>query len=135
MIDKKRVLDPGLEQAVKAAGGVRALARLLNITPNAVSHWDRILAERLLEIERVTGVLRELLRPELYRRPFIASDHPSVRNDKVTLALIDGVALLVLALHRGIPLESTRDELHDDTALGVIVNRVLEASKRANSHA
>jgi DNA-binding transcriptional regulator YdaS (Cro superfamily) len=58
----------GVEAAVEAAGGVRPLGRLLGISHQAIVQWDEIPAGRLLEIERLTGVPRETLRPDLYRR-------------------------------------------------------------------
>jgi hypothetical protein len=60
-------VDDGLKAAIDAAGGMRALARLLGITFQAIQQWKKVPAERLLEIERVTGVARERLRPDLYR--------------------------------------------------------------------
>ena len=57
----------GLKAAIDAAGGVRSLARLLGITHQAIAQWDQVPAERMLEIERVTGIARERLRPDLYR--------------------------------------------------------------------
>lgn len=59
-----------LEKAVEAAGGTRAgLARLLGITMQAVGQWDEAPTGRVLEIERLTGVSRHDLRPDLYPRP------------------------------------------------------------------
>jgi DNA-binding transcriptional regulator YdaS (Cro superfamily) len=56
-----------LKQYFEAEHGRRvALARELGITPGAVSQWSRVPAERLIEIERVTGIRRELLRPDLF---------------------------------------------------------------------
>jgi DNA-binding transcriptional regulator YdaS (Cro superfamily) len=60
-------MDNGLRDAVKAAGGVRALARLLGLTHPAIQHWERVPAERVIEIEALTGIARERLRPDLYR--------------------------------------------------------------------
>ena len=60
-------MNEGLKAAVEAVGGLRALARLLGITHQAILQWDKVPAERLLEIEKVTGVARERLRPDLYR--------------------------------------------------------------------
>jgi len=57
----------GLQQAIEAVGGLRALARLLNISHQAILQWDRIPDDRILEIEKKTGVAREQLRPDLYR--------------------------------------------------------------------
>ena len=62
-----RVASEGLKAAIKAAGGMRALARLLSLSHTAVQHWDKIPAERVVEIEALTGIARERLRPDLYR--------------------------------------------------------------------
>jgi DNA-binding transcriptional regulator YdaS (Cro superfamily) len=62
---KKR--SPGLAKAIMAAGGLRRLAALLEIQPPAVNQWIEIPARRIIDVERVTGVPREELRPDLYR--------------------------------------------------------------------
>lgn len=43
-----------------------ALAKSLGITPGAVSQWVRVPAERVVEVERATGIPREELRPDLF---------------------------------------------------------------------
>ena len=48
------------------AFGVSRLASELGVTHGAVSQWRRIPAERVLDVERITGVGREELRPDLY---------------------------------------------------------------------
>jgi len=48
--------DAGLEQAIKAAGGVASLARAIGIAQPSVSAWSRIPAERVLAVEAVTRV-------------------------------------------------------------------------------
>lgn len=58
--------EQGLEEAIKAIGGVGALARALGISQPSVSNWNRIPAERVLEVEKVSGIGRHLLRPDLY---------------------------------------------------------------------
>ena len=57
----------GKAAAIKAAGGVRALARALGIKHASIVGWSEIPAGRLVDVERVTGVPREILRPDLYR--------------------------------------------------------------------
>lgn len=57
--------DP-VEIAITAAKGVAKLAAALNISSQAVSQWKRIPAERVIDIERATGVPRQTLRPDLY---------------------------------------------------------------------
>lgn len=58
--------DAGLEQAIKVAGGVAALARAVGVSQPAISAWSRIPAERVLTIEALTRVPRFILRPDLY---------------------------------------------------------------------
>jgi TorA maturation chaperone TorD len=58
--------DAGLEQAIKAAGGVASLARSIGIAQPSVSAWSRIPADRVLAIESLTRVHRYVLRPDLY---------------------------------------------------------------------
>jgi DNA-binding transcriptional regulator YdaS (Cro superfamily) len=60
--------DLGVERAIKAAGSMRKLAKLLGIRQQSVCKWKKIPAHHILEIERLTGVPREELRPDLYRR-------------------------------------------------------------------
>jgi DNA-binding transcriptional regulator YdaS (Cro superfamily) len=56
-----------IKLAVKAAGGHRKLGRMLGISHQAIGQWESIPAERLIEIEILTGVPREELRPDLFR--------------------------------------------------------------------
>jgi len=58
--------DAGLEQAIRAAGGVASLARAIGIAQPSVSAWSRIPAERVLAVEALTRVHRFTLRPDLY---------------------------------------------------------------------
>jgi DNA-binding transcriptional regulator YdaS (Cro superfamily) len=57
-----------LDEAKKAVKGNTGLSRALNgdITPQAVSQWKQVPAERVLDVERATGVSRHRLRPDLY---------------------------------------------------------------------
>ncbi len=58
--------DAGLDQAIKAVGGVASLARAVGISQPSVSAWSRIPAERVLTVESKTRVPRFVLRPDLY---------------------------------------------------------------------
>jgi TorA maturation chaperone TorD len=58
--------EGGVEHAIRAAGGVGALARGLGISQPSVSTWRRIPAERVIAVESLTGVSRSVLRPDLY---------------------------------------------------------------------
>jgi TorA maturation chaperone TorD len=58
--------DPGIEKAIRAAGGLSVLARKLGIAQPSVSKWSRVPAERVIAVEAATGVPRTELRPDLY---------------------------------------------------------------------
>lgn len=58
----------GLKRAAKAAGSLAALARLLGITSQSLQKWKRVPRKRILQIEKLTGVPREKLAPELFRK-------------------------------------------------------------------
>jgi DNA-binding transcriptional regulator YdaS (Cro superfamily) len=45
------------------------LARSLGITHGAVNQWRRVPAERVVDVERVTGIPREKLRPDIFDPP------------------------------------------------------------------
>jgi DNA-binding transcriptional regulator YdaS (Cro superfamily) len=61
-------LEPGLKAAVKAVGSMSNLASLLGIAPQAIAQWEQIPINRVLEIEKITKVDRERLRPDMFRR-------------------------------------------------------------------
>jgi molybdopterin-guanine dinucleotide biosynthesis protein MobB len=58
--------DSGLDEAIRAAGGVGELARKVGISQPCISNWNRVPAERVVAVEAATGVNRALLRPDLY---------------------------------------------------------------------
>jgi DNA-binding transcriptional regulator YdaS (Cro superfamily) len=60
-------IDEGLRLAIEAAGSSNALARLLGMSAQAFSEWRRVPAGRILQVEAVTSIPREKLRPDLYR--------------------------------------------------------------------
>ncbi|WP_097141334.1 transcriptional regulator [Rhizobium subbaraonis] len=53
-------------KAAKEAGGVVSLARALGIKHASLYSWPRVPAERVLEIERLTGISRHELRPDVF---------------------------------------------------------------------
>jgi len=59
-----------LQAAIKAVGGVAAeLARRIGVTPQALGQWDKVPADRVLAVERATGVSRYILRPDICGDP------------------------------------------------------------------
>lgn len=59
MIDVVRI---GAEKA----GGLGKLALAFGIKHQAFYSWKRVPAERVLQFERVTGIARSVIRPDLY---------------------------------------------------------------------
>lgn len=59
------------DRLMKAGFGPTALALRLGVRQSVVSNWKsrgRVPAERVLEVEQATGIPREEIRPDLYRR-------------------------------------------------------------------
>jgi DNA-binding transcriptional regulator YdaS (Cro superfamily) len=52
--------------AIDALGTKAALARALNVSPQAVSQWDYVPVAHVLRVEALTGVSRQELRPDIY---------------------------------------------------------------------
>lgn len=57
------VLDEWLK-AVRGRAGI--LADALNITRAAIPQWREVPADKLVAVERVTGIKRQVLRPDLF---------------------------------------------------------------------
>lgn len=55
-----------LKEAIERAGGPSALARILNITPQAVDQWEQVPIGQVLKVEKALNMPRELLRPDFY---------------------------------------------------------------------
>jgi TorA maturation chaperone TorD len=66
--------NEGLQQAIRAVGGVTELARRIGISQPSISNWSRVPAERVLAVEAATGIGRETLRPDLYAEESAALD-------------------------------------------------------------
>lgn len=66
MVDYSKQAEDGLTLAINAVGHAYKLAEKLEITPQAISQWRRVPGERVIAVERITGVRREVLRPDLY---------------------------------------------------------------------
>ena len=55
-------------EAAMRIGGLSELARKLGIRHTAFYRWAEVPAKRVLKIEKITGVSRHELRPDLYPR-------------------------------------------------------------------
>ena len=86
--------DQGLQEAIRAVGGISELARRLGISQPSVSNWDRVPAERVLSVETTTGVARAILRPDLF------NGAPARVADEIDAARAREYALLATLLSR-----------------------------------
>jgi TorA maturation chaperone TorD len=124
--------EGGLEEAIRAAGGVGALARGLGISQPSVSNWQRIPAERVIAVEALTGVPRAALRPDLYPAN---SDEPQAAVDEVDLLRSHEYNLLSLLLGRA-PAREVLDRLADlrgePSPLGLAHIALAEAAASAD---
>jgi TorA maturation chaperone TorD len=121
--------DPGLNQAIEAAGGVSELARRLDIAQPSVSNWTRVPSERVISIESLTGINRVVLRPDLYGGRQMAGD-----VDEVDAARAQEYALLSALLERApdAALLERMAGMHGDTSpLGVAHIALAEAASQA----
>jgi DNA-binding transcriptional regulator YdaS (Cro superfamily) len=55
-----------LQTAIQNVGTASELARQLGITPAAVLQWDKVPPNRVLQVERLSGVSRHVLRPDIF---------------------------------------------------------------------
>ena len=123
--------DLGLEEAIRVAGGVGALAKKLGISQPSVSNWARVPAERVLLVEAATGVSRATLRPDLY------AEHagPAGEVEEVDAARAQEYALISVLLARApdAPLLQRLATLRGDASpLGLAHAALAEAAERAS---
>jgi TorA maturation chaperone TorD len=123
--------DSGLEEAIRAAGGVGALARSIGIAEPSISNWTTIPAERVLSVEAVTGVDRAVLRPDIY-----GQSQPVDGIDEIEAARAQEYALLATLLARA-PEQKLLDRLADlkgdASPLGVAHAALADAASRTNA--
>lgn len=55
-----------LQKAIASVGTASELARRLGISPAAVLQWEEIPIRRVVDVERVSGISRKVLRPDLF---------------------------------------------------------------------
>jgi len=119
--------DRGLQEAIRAAGGVTELARRIGVTQPSVSNWRRVPAERVLAVEEVTGVTRDLLRPDLYADNNSSADDVDVARARI-YALLG--ALLTRAPDAEL-LARIGDLRGDATPLGLAHIQLADAANNA----
>lgn len=103
--------DAGLKAALKAAGGVAALAAALGLTKGAVSQWRRVPAERAAAVARLSGLPVSRIRPDLgvaeTQSPF-GSPMPDPLAAEARRLGLDPDAIAREALRRAVSAEKAR---------------------------
>lgn len=74
--------EAALKMAVERADGPAALGRALKISSAAISQWKKVPALRVLDVERITGVPRHELRPDIYPPPEEAASEPETDGER-----------------------------------------------------
>lgn len=120
--------DDGLEEAIRACGGVSELARRLGISQPSVSHWQRVPAERVLTVEQVSGVPRATLRPDLYPDADATDPLDAIRAQHWAL-----LARLLARSPDAALLRQLAGLGADDTALGAARGRLAAAAAEAEA--
>lgn len=55
-----------VEVAAKKVGGLAELGRLMGISRNAFYRWREVPPKRVLQLEKISGISRHEMRPDLY---------------------------------------------------------------------
>jgi TorA maturation chaperone TorD len=130
-VEEVALRDQGLDEAIRAVGGVTELARRIGIAQPSISNWDRVPADRVVAVETATGVSRMRLRPDLYGEPRVA---PEI--DEIESARSQEYALLSALLMRA-PDKSFLSRLAklrgDDSPLGLAHAALGEAAQSATA--
>lgn len=124
--------DNGLEQAIKAVGGVSALARALGVAQPSVSAWTRIPAKRVLAVESLTAVPRHVLRPDLYPQSGDDAAQDAVEQARGQLYL------LLATLLQNVPQDATLSEISrlprgGEGAVGAAIAGLAEAAETTDA--
>jgi TorA maturation chaperone TorD len=120
--------DPGLNEAIRAVGGVSELARQLGLSQPSISNWTKVPAERVASVESLTGVNRVVLRPDLFGERKMSGD-----IDEVDSARAQEYALLSALLARAPDaalLKRLATLRGDATPLGLAHVALAEAASR-----
>ncbi len=59
-------MTKSLKELIKDHGGPTEFAKALDVTPQAVSQWKQVPTAHVLTVEKITGVSRHELRPDVF---------------------------------------------------------------------
>jgi len=125
-----------IREAASKVGGVPRLARKLGVSRQAIYQWTAVPVERAAELERVTGIPRRRLRPDLFRGQSRAdADETSAYDGDYYGWLVRQAALLGARRFAEVDLANLIDEIEDlgrsekreiENRLGVLLVHLLK---------
>ena len=62
-------MKTSIKELADKVGGVVALSTALGLSRGAVSQWNKVPIERVADVSRLTGVAREIIRPDIFGQP------------------------------------------------------------------
>jgi len=125
-----------IREAAEKVGGVPALARQLGVSRQAIYQWTEIPLERTADVERITGIPRSRLRPDLFARD-ASGDPPRLYEHDHYAWLTRQAGLLAGRRFAELDLENLieeietlgRSEKHDiENRLGVLLMHLIKWS-------
>jgi DNA-binding transcriptional regulator YdaS (Cro superfamily) len=63
-----RKRNPIIFKAARKLGGIVAMSQALGLSRGAASQWQEIPVDHVAKLEKLTGIPREVLRPDIFRR-------------------------------------------------------------------
>jgi biotin operon repressor len=86
---QRRTRSELLAKVIEASGGMRALAKALGVSKQAISLWKQVPTTRVPTVEDISGIHREILRPDLYDEQGKFRNQPETTKEKLS-RLADG---------------------------------------------
>ena len=63
-----RKRNPIIHEAASKLGGIVAMSQALGLSRGAAANWSEIPVNHVARLEKLTGIPREVLRPDIFRR-------------------------------------------------------------------
>ena len=63
-----RKRNPIINKAAARLGGIVAMSQALGLSRGAAANWSEIPVDHVAKLEKLTGIPREVLRPDIFRR-------------------------------------------------------------------
>jgi DNA-binding transcriptional regulator YdaS (Cro superfamily) len=104
------MIEP-LKIAAERIGGVASLAERLGVSPQAIYQWKEVPIERASAIERLTGVSKAVLRPDVFTSE--GSGSSATYESDYYLWLSEQIAALQERSFAGLDAENLAEELRD----------------------